>query len=131
MLDILHLPKPQNGYIDYFYNTGGATGTFSWQTWEKPKGIGTIVITCIGAGGGGRSGWCANSATRSGGAGGGTGGFNRVLIPAVFLPDVLYVSVGRGGAGGGSITTAASTTGMAGANGIASLVCVAPSSDLK
>jgi len=119
MLDVLNLPKPQNGYIDYFYHTGT-----SWVTWEKPRGIHTIVITCIGAGGGGRSGWCESSATRSGGAGGGSGGFSRLLIPAMVLPDVLYVSVGRGGAGGASLTLVGA---FAGSNGIGSFVSIAPS----
>lgn len=128
MLDLNHLPKAGNGNIDYFYNTGsiGITTT-SWVTWEKPKEIGAIVITCIGAGGGGRSGWCANSNTRSGGGGGGSGGFTRVIIPTMVLPDVLYVSVGSGGAGGVSITGAASTTGMAGSDGTSSYVSIAPS----
>jgi hypothetical protein len=126
MLDVLNLPKPQNGYVDYFFAESSKLGD-TWRTWEKPRGISMIYITCIGGGGGGRSGWCADSATRSGGAGGGSGGFSRLLIPAVFLPDVLYVLVGRGGAGGISITTAASTTGMAGSNGIGSFVSVAPS----
>jgi hypothetical protein len=119
MLDLNHLPKTGNGNIDYFYSTGGSN---SWQTWEKPRGIHTIVITCIGGGGGGRSGWCSLTTTRNGGAGGGSGGFSRLLIPAMVLPDVLYIGVGRGGAGGASITTADSTIGMAGSNGTFSIV---------
>ena len=122
MLNLLHLPKSSLDNVDYFYSTGT-----SWVTWEKPRGIIMLEIICIGAGGGGRSGWCANNATRSGGAGGGSGGFSRLLIPAIFLPDVLYVSVGNGGAGGVSITTAASTTGMAGSAGSLSAVSIAPS----
>ena len=123
MLDLLHLPKSSPSNVDYFYNTGGST---SWQTWEKPRGIIMLEIICIGAGGGGRSGWCANSGTRSGGGGGGSGGFSRLLIPAIFLPDVLYVTVGKGGAGGVSITTSSSTTGMAGSDGAFSSVNIAP-----
>ena len=125
MLDLNHLPKTGNGNIDYFYNTGGTSLLFSWQTWEKPKGIHTIVITCIGAGGGGRSGWCADSATRSGGGGGGSGAFTRVIIPAMVLPDVLYVSVSRGGAGGAAFTSINNAN--VGANGVSSNVCIAPS----
>jgi hypothetical protein len=122
MLDLNHLPKTGNGNIDYFYSTGGSN---SWVTWEKPRGIHTIVITCIGGGGGGRSGWCSPTITRNGGAGGGSGGFSRLLIPAMVLPDVLYIAVGRGGAGGASITAADSTTGMAGSNGTFSIVNIA------
>ena len=122
MLDLNHLPKTGNGNIDYFYNTGG---TSSWITWEKPKRIHTIVITCIGGGGGGRSGWCLDTTGRSGGAAGGSGGFTRVIIPAMVLPDVLYVSVGRGGAGGASATV--SGTANLGSAGSGSYVSIAPS----
>jgi hypothetical protein len=125
MLDLNHLPKTGNGNIDYFYNTGGTAATFSWVTWEKPKGIGTIVITCIGGGGGGVSGWCADAFNRSGGGSGASGSFTRVIIPAMVLPDFLYIQVGKGGAGGASATTAG--TGNIGAIGTASYVSIAPS----
>jgi hypothetical protein len=127
MLDVLNLPKPQNGYIDYF-SGAAATAATSWRTWEKPRGISMIDITCIGAGGGGRSGWSATTGTAavSGGGGGGSGGFTRLLIPAVFLPDVLYIQVGRGGAGGLLTTT---NSASAGVNGTGSYVSIAPSFD--
>ena len=126
MLDLLHLPKSTPGNVDYFYNTG-ISAVYCWQTWEKPRGIIMLEIICIGAGGGGRSGWCVNSATRSGGGGGGSGGFTRLLIPAIFLPDVLYVTVGKGGAGGASTTLTG--TANAGANGVGSVVSIAPGTD--
>ena len=122
MLDLLHLPKSSLDNVDYFYHTGT-----SWVTWEKPRGIIMLEIICIGAGGGGRSGWSANSATRSGGAGGGSGGFSRLLIPAVFLPDVLYVAVGRGGAGGASATGVGAAN--AGSTGNSSFVGIAPTNN--
>jgi hypothetical protein len=125
MLDLNHLPKTGNGNIDYFYNTGSTSATYSWQTWEKPRGIHTIVITCIGAGGGGRSGWCLDISGRSGGAGGGSGGFTRLIIPVMVLPDVLYISIGKGGAGGASATVTG--TANLGSNGSASYVSIAPS----
>ena len=124
MLDVLNLPKPQNGYIDYFFAESSKLGD-TWRTWEKPRGISMIYITCIGGGGGGRSGWCADSNTRSGGAGGGSSGFSTLLIPAMVLPDVLYVAVGRGGAGGASVTLV--NNAAAGSNGIGSFVSIAPS----
>jgi hypothetical protein len=126
MLDLNHLPKTGNGNIDYFYNTGSTSATFSWQTWEKPKGIGTIVITCIGGGGGGRSGVVQSNG--AGGAGGGSGGFTRVIIPAMVLPDVLYVSVGKGGNGGASGVPAGTLVNL-GISGTASYVSIAPSTD--
>jgi len=121
MIDLLHLPKPQNGYIDYFSGFSDTAGG-SWEVWNKPRGISFIKIITIGGGGGGRSGWCANSATRSGGGGGGSGGMTHVLMPAIFLPDRLYISVGNGGNGGAATTTAATAT--AGSNGIGSYVCI-------
>ena len=127
MLDLNHLPKTGNGNIDYFYNTGNSGITTScWQTWEKPKGIGTIVITCIGGGGGGRSGDNSTS-SGAGGGGGGSGGFSRLIIPAMVLPDVLYVTVGSGGAGG--IGTAVNGDVGMGTVGTGSYVSIAPSTD--
>jgi hypothetical protein len=123
MLDFLHLPKPQNGYIDYFPGFSDTAGG-SWEIWNKPRGINFIKIITIGGGGGGRSGWCANSATRSGGGGGGSSGITHVTIPAIFLPDRLYVSSGEGG-DGGATTTAGSAT--AGSSGVGSYVCIAQS----
>jgi hypothetical protein len=124
MLDLSHLPKPQNGYIDYFPGSAAAA-TSSWQTWNKPRGINFIKIICIGGGGGGRSGWCANSATRSGGGGGGSGSISHVTIPAIFFPDRLYVSAGNGGVGGAASFTNGSAN--AGSSGGDSIVAIAPS----
>jgi hypothetical protein len=120
MLDVLNLPKPQNGYIDYFSGdapTVGITST-SWRTWEKPRGISMIHITCFGGGQGGGGGI---SVAQQGGNGGGSGGQTTLLIPAHVLPDVLYVSPGKGGAGA---TVFGVTRGDA---GTASYVSIAPS----
>jgi len=116
MLDVLNLPKPQNGYIDYF-SGDAATAATSWRTWEKPRGISMIHITCFGGGSGGGGGISVN---QSGGGGGGSGGQTTLLIPAHVLPDILYVSPGRGGAG-------ASTFNSPGSSGTASFVSIAPS----
>lgn len=119
MLDVLNLPKPQNGYIDYFSGDAATVGitTTSWRTWEKPRGISMIHITCFGAGGGGGGG---NSTNQQGGGGGGSGGQTTLLIPAHVLPDVLYISPGRGGVG--AINFAGGGTA-----GTASYVSIAPS----
>ena len=116
MLDVLNLPKPQNGYIDYFFGDA-ATAATSWRIWEKPRGISMIHITCFGGGSGGGGGILTN---QSGGGGGGSGGQTTLLIPAHVLPDILYVSVGRGGAG-------ASVFNTIGSSGTASYVSIAPS----
>ena len=119
MLDILNLPKPQNGYIDYFSGDVPVGITTTWRTWEKPRGISMIHITCFGAGGGGGGG---SSVNQLGGGGGGSGGQTILLIPAHVLPDILYVSPGRGGVG-------ANTFAGGGGDGSASYVSIAPSTD--
>lgn len=120
MLDFLHLPKPQNGYIDYFPGFSNTDGG-SWVAWEKPKGTHMIRITCIGGGGGGGYGANSTVSNRNAGAGGGSGAITIVTIPAYVLPDILYVSSGAGGRGGNSVGSLAS------GNGIASYVCIAQS----
>jgi len=119
MLDLYHLTENTKGKIDYFYGKSDINAEV-WEVWEKPRGINMIQITCIGGGGGG--GASNNSTTaRGGGAGGSSGGFTSLLIPAIFLPDVLYVSAGDGGAGG-----AAGNPAGLGGFGIGSYVSVAP-----
>lgn len=119
MLDVLNLPKPQNGYIDYFSGDAPTVGitTTSWRTWEKPRGISMIHITCFGGGSGGGGGISVN---QQGGGGGGSGGQTTLLIPAHVLPDILYVSPGRGGAG-------ATVFNSPGSRGTGSYVSIAPS----
>ena len=73
-------------------------GTF---TWNKPGNISTVHIFCQGAGGGGAGGQTGIAGTnRSGGGGGGGGSTTRVMVPAVALPNTLWITVGSGGAGG-------------------------------
>jgi hypothetical protein len=101
MIDFLHLPKPQNGYIDYFPGFSTTAGG-QWEVWNKPRGISFIKIITIGGGGSGGSGGSSGTTTRSGGNGGGAACSTSVMIPAVFLPDRLYVSSGVGGRAGAS-----------------------------
>jgi hypothetical protein len=122
MLDYLHLPKQQNGNIDYFPGISDADGA-EWIAWEKPTGTHMIRITCIAGGGGGGSGFSNNTTTnRGGGGGGGSSAISIVTIPAYVLPDILYISSGIGGAGG----EANPATANLGSNGIRSYVCIAP-----
>jgi hypothetical protein len=118
MLDLLHFPKPQNGYIDYFPGFGATVGATQWQVWNKPRGISFIKIICIGGGGGGGGGF-SSAGSRGGGGGGGSGTMGTVMLPAVFLPDRLYVSSGLGAAGG--------PAGGTGGSGTTSFVSIAPS----
>ena len=36
MLDLLHLPKPQNGYIDYYIGKSATLGG-TWEIWETKR----------------------------------------------------------------------------------------------
>ncbi len=107
MLDAFHLPLRGNSNVQLFVPLGAIADLNAYQVWSKPKNATMVAITCVSGGGGGGGGFsAAASSARGGGSGGGSGGLSRVLIPAMFLPDVLYIRPGRGGAGG-----------VAGANG--------------
>lgn len=70
-----------------------------WQTWSKPSGVKFVNILAIGAGAGGQAGQVgAVAQTKAGGGGGGAGAMSNVTYPAKFLPDMLFIKVGRGGA---------------------------------
>lgn len=78
--------------------TPGATFRLNseWQTWHKPRGVKNVYM--IGVGGGASGQPSANvSPGNSGGAGGGSGAQTCVWIPAMFVPDVLYIKCGAGG----------------------------------
>lgn len=95
MLDFLHIIDNPKADIQRFW--GAANGGLSdWQTWRKPRGCNWIYVLAAGAG---ASGGCGiNSATTSGGgAGGAGGGQTTVLLPAMFVPDILFVQCGVGG----------------------------------
>lgn len=75
--------------------------------WNKPKDIVMVYIFLQAAGGGGGAGSSGVAGTnRNGGGGGGSGGMTTLLIPALFLPDILYITVGRGAAGQPTTATA-------------------------
>src|SRR5215813_3396943 len=96
-------------YRQIFYNTG--TGGTTWQLWEKPRGLTMVWMWGVGGGGGGGAGFTGTASS----AGGGTGAPAMMTIPALLLPDRLYISVGKGGAGGAS-------SGNAGAAGESSYI---------
>src|SRR5574343_336906 len=84
---------------DVKWFTPGGAATTTWQVWSKPRGVQMVMILAVGAGGGGGNGFSAAAGSaRGGGGGGGSGAISRVIIPAILLPDVLYVSPGVGGA---------------------------------
>lgn len=117
----------QNELVQIFQgptNQVGAWGDGSWRIWQKPKGVRLVTILCLGGGGGGGGGGAqALNSAAGGGAGGQGGALTRTIIPAMFLPDILYIRPGVGGQGGtGAIQGGAAAT--AGRNGGISYVSI-------
>ena len=87
MLDTFGFPTPQGANYQEFY--GGGTV----RDWVKPRGASMVRMLIIAGGGGGGAG-----STTVGGGGGGSGGITQWIGPAIFIPDVLRISIGAGGA---------------------------------
>ena len=82
MLDVFGFPTPQKANYQEFY--GGGTV----RDWVKPRGASMVRMLLIGAGGAG---------TPNGGAGGSSGAVTQWIGPAIFIPDILRISIGAGG----------------------------------
>jgi len=98
--------------VQIFTSTKSAALGAVEQIWKKPKNASMVSFTAIGAGGGGGAGF--NRTSGSGGGGGGSGasgGIFNTTIPAMFLPDILYVYVGGPGAGGNTSGASGITAG--------------------
>jgi len=95
MLDLFHIPTPQKVNFQEFYG-GDDTSTANTRTWVKPRGSSMVRFLLIGSGGSGGSG-----SSTAGAGGGGSGAVTSWIGPAMFVPDVLNVKVGRTG---GSVT---------------------------
>ena len=103
MEDIFNLPNISQN-VQFF--TSDST---NWQIWSKPRNAKFIFIYAIGGGAGGAAGTSGSLGTaRNGGGGGAASNVAKFFIPASLVPDVLYVLVGRGGAGGTSGSPAGS-----------------------
>ena len=91
MLDFAYLTNNPSNDIQYFTGNIG-----NWFTWKKPRGAKLIYMFGVG---GGASGGCGiNTGVSSGGGAGGASGMQTSLvIPAFFVPDILYVQCGAGG----------------------------------
>jgi hypothetical protein len=96
MKDLFNLPSLEENI--FVYNASLTGDTF--QVWSKPMNTTMIYFYLFGAGGGGAGGQSGSGIGRTGGAGGGAGGFSSLIIPSIFLPDTLYISVATGGNGG-------------------------------
>lgn len=93
--------NPREALTQIFYGHGPQTGAVEYQTWTKPRGISMVMLVAIGGGGSGGGGFTrASGAAGGGGGGGGAGAMTRVLVPASFLPDVLYPAPAPALAGG-------------------------------
>jgi hypothetical protein len=89
----INYPTPQGADIQMF-SQGGST-----SDWTKPQGASFVWFTLIGGGGGGA---CGDGGSEGGG--GGSAAVTNFMCPAFLIPDVLRVSVARGGLGGNSGT---------------------------
>lgn len=114
MLDVLHLQDTQSYDFKQYFGLGLDIGTSNlddWIVWNKPRGIKFCYM--LGVGGGGSGGGSDTTVNDSGGGGGGgSGAQTAILLPEMFIPDVLYIYAGAGGKG--QLNTAG--TGINGAN---------------
>lgn len=105
-------PFDTKGDVQLYQGFSSSNGG-QWMTWRKPRGVTHVVIVAHAAGGGGGSGAVGAASSAGGGGGGGSGGLAILNVPAILLPDVLYVSAGAGRIG----------------TGFNSYVCFSPSTD--
>lgn len=102
MYDVSGLPPLYRSEVRRYDAIDASSGAGTWQQWVKPRGCSMVWMMAMGSGSGGGGGFSGADATaRGGGGGGGSSAICTMLIPAIFLPDILYVAVGVGGAGGG------------------------------
>lgn len=86
-------------YVE-FLATNDATAQ-NWQTWAIPDSASFLWMYLLASGSGGGGGRTGATATaRGGGGGGGSGAQSVYMFPRFLLPDVLFINVGPGGAGG-------------------------------
>ena len=96
MLDLQHLVSSSRADVQVF--VGSAVNIdVGHFTWNKPRGVSMAYMIAVGAGGPGGNGAVGAASTAAGGGGGGGGGQTTLLIPTIFLPDVLYVQTGYSG----------------------------------
>lgn len=106
MLDLSYLTPSQSADVQIFTNPAPAAFT-NWHTYNKPRGASMLYIFMFGAGAGGGGGVVATSR----GGGGGSGAQATLIIPAILLPDILYIQVAAGGIGGTGTSAAPANTG--------------------
>ena len=119
MLDFFDIPGSTKADVQRF-TANSTAASVGWHTWRKPRGISIVNILLLAGGGGGGGGFLQTVGTGAGGGAGGSSGQTILNFPAWALPDILYISVGYGGAGGAG-------SGLTGSAGIASYVSIDPS----
>lgn len=81
-------------------------GTYAWRV---PQNIRMVAWWGCGGGGGGGGGCSGLQDTQRGGGAGGSGGnVGSGFIPAIFLPETIFIKIGPGGIGGGPDTNGTS-----------------------
>ena len=127
MLDFSHLPTNTGVNVQSFFGTSDSAGQTTsnlvdWKVWVKPRGINWVYMIGVGGGGSGVGGtFTGASAASVGAAGGGSGAQTVVLIPAMFVPERLYIQTGLGGRQPAAITSA-----MSSVSGTATYVSIEP-----
>lgn len=97
MLDFTHLTGNSKVRQDIIVANSPITAS-NWTEWVKPRRINFIHIFMLGGGGGGGGGAVGALASAGGGGGGSSSNQYNFLFPAALLPDILYFSIGVGGA---------------------------------
>ena len=106
MLDFFHLINNEtNPNVDVQLFTGRLQSSSASlpsfgdaQIWKRPRGITMIhFLTVSGGGSGGGGGSAAAGTSKGGGGGGAPGSIAMMIVPAMFLPDKLYIFPGSGG----------------------------------
>lgn len=92
MLDLFGIPKATTGDIRVF-GPNALANNVGWQTWTKPRGVNMVGIFLVSKGGNGTVGGVGAVSAATGGAGGGSSGQTLVIIPASFLPNVLFLNL--------------------------------------
>lgn len=91
---------PESNFADVQVFNGNAPSTAGgWEMWQKRPGVSMCGLYLCGGGGGGGNGFVGANSAAGGGGSGGSGATSYLIIPAIFLPDTLWISVGIGGSG--------------------------------
>ena len=100
MLDLGHFDVGDVNHQEFWGN--GTTAGKTTHIWTKPRGINFAYIQMWAGGGNGGTGVIGANSTAAGGGGGGSGGYISLIVPAYFLPDILYLSLTKAGSSSGA-----------------------------